>query len=88
MAATTDQRLKRAILEVVRNQIRENDPPETKKTLDRLVGEGFSKDEAMKLIGYVVASEVFDVLRKGRRYDKKKYLAALAALPKLPWENK
>ena len=43
-------RLQKAILEVVENQIRENDPPETKKTLDRLLKKGYSKDDAMKSI--------------------------------------
>jgi len=43
-------RLQKAILEVVENQIRENNPPETKKTLDRLLKAGYSKDDAMKSI--------------------------------------
>lgn len=42
--------LQKAILDVVENQIRENNPPATKKTFDRLLKNGHSKDEAMKLI--------------------------------------
>ena len=80
-----NQRLKNAILEVMNKQIMDNDPPETKKTLVRLQENGYSNEEAIKLIGYVVASEVFAVLREDRRYDEKKYIAALKALPKLPW---
>ena len=48
---------------------------------------GYSEEEALKLIGYVVASEVFSVFREDRRYDENKYIAALKALPKLPWEK-
>ena len=87
MKKTEDQRLRGAILEVINSQIKENDPPETKQTLDRLLGEGFPKEEALKLIGYVVASEVFTVLKENRSYDHAKYISALKALPKLPWEK-
>ena len=80
-----NQKLKNAILEVMNKQIIDNDPPETKKTLVRLQENGYSKEEAIKLIGYVVASEVFAVFREDCRYDEKKYIAALKALPKLPW---
>ena len=38
----TNPHLKAAILEVVDNQIRDNDPPETKKTFNRLMKEGNS----------------------------------------------
>ncbi len=55
-------RLQKAILEVVENQIRENDPPETRKTLDRLLKAGYSKDDATKLIGSAVAAGIYTVL--------------------------
>jgi len=87
MKKTEDQRLRKAILEVINNQIRDNDPPETKQTFDRLQKEGLPKEEALKLIGYVVASEVFTVLKESRNYDHAKYIATLNALPKLPWEK-
>lgn len=87
MKKTEDQRLRKAILEVINNQIRDNDPPETKQTLDRLQKEGLPKVEALKLIGFVVASEVFAVLKENRNYDHAKYIAALNDLPRLPWEK-
>ena len=55
--------LKSAILEVVENQLRNSDPPETKTTHDRLIKEGHSNSEARELIGSVVAAEIFDVLK-------------------------
>ena len=82
-----NQRLKKVILEVIDTQIRDKNPPETKKTLIRLQENGYSEEEAIKLIGYVVASEVFSVFREDRRYDENSYIAALKALPKLPWEK-
>ena len=80
--------LRQAILEVINNQIRDNDPPETRQTYERLRNEGFSKKETLKLIGNVVASEVFAVLKENRKYDNDKYIAALKALPDLPWDEK
>ena len=83
-----NQRLKKAILEVIGAQIKNDDPPETKKTMIRLKENGYSEEEAIKLIGYVVASEVFAVFKEDRRYDENNYIAALQALPKLPWDKK
>jgi len=88
MKTPDSHRLRKAILEVINAQIRDNDPPETKQNLIRLQEKGFSEDEALKLIGYVVASEVFSVLKENRQYDKEKYIAALNDLPRLPWEKK
>jgi hypothetical protein len=87
MKKTEDQRLRQAILEVINNQIKDNDPPETKQALERLQGDGLSREEALKLIGYVVASDVFTFLKENRPYDNEKYISALNALPKLPWEK-
>jgi hypothetical protein len=77
--------LRSAIFEVINNQIRDGTPPETKETYDRLLSEGYSKEEVMKYIGAVVSSEIFAVLKEGRTYDNERYVAALKALPRLPW---
>jgi len=87
MKKTENERLRKAILEVIHNQIRENDPPEIKQALNRLQEQAFSEEEAIKLIGYVVASEVFSVLKENRQYDKEQYISALNDLPRLPWEK-
>lgn len=80
-------RLREAILQVVQNQLRDGNPPETRKTYDRLLAEGIPKEETLKLIGYVVASEVFGVLKEERRYDEENYIKRLQALPVLPWDQ-
>jgi hypothetical protein len=79
--------LRRTILEVVDNQLRDNNPPETNETLKRLMAEGRSRKEAVELIACVVSSEVFEVLKSGRPYDNARFVAALQALPRLPWET-
>ena len=87
MEKTDNRRLQKAILEVVDNQLRDNDPPETRQTLERLERQGYSEKEARKLIGFVVASEVFGVIRENRKYDREKFISALNDLPSLPWEE-
>ncbi len=49
----------KAILDVVDNQIRDLNPPATKETFHRLVSEGVGQAEARRLIGCLVASEIF-----------------------------
>jgi transcriptional regulator of NAD metabolism len=73
-------RLKKAILEVVENQIRENNPQETKKTLDRLLKAGYSTDDAMKLIGRAVLGEIYKVLKNKEPFNEEKYVKALKEL--------
>jgi Mg/Co/Ni transporter MgtE len=80
----SNTKIKNAIIEVVNIQIESNDPPETKQTFDRLVSEGFSIEEAKKLIGSVVVAEVFDVMTAERNFDIINYVAALNDLPKKP----
>jgi hypothetical protein len=80
-------RLRRALLAVVENQVRHNTPPETRATLDRLLAEGFSRQKALELIACVVTSEMFDVLKNKQPYQEARYIAALRALPRMPWEN-
>ena len=72
------------ILEVVDNQIRDLDPPATKSTFDRLVQEGHSRNEARRLIGCVVATEIFEVLKVKQPFDQKRFEEALHKLPELP----
>jgi len=79
--------LQAAILEVVENQIRDLDPPETKQTFDRLVSEGTSEDEARRLIGCVVAAEIFHIMERREEFNRARYVKALSQLPKLPWDE-
>lgn len=70
-------RLKRSILEVVDNQLKENDPPCTKDIYEKLVDAGYSKSEAKDRIGAVVLTEIYDILKKGQSFDEEKYEASL-----------
>jgi hypothetical protein len=76
--------LRKALFEVVENQLRDGTPPETRATLKRLMSEGYSHEQALELIACAVSAEIFDVLKNNQVYQEARYVAALKALPKLP----
>ena len=80
----TNPQLGEEMKEVVRNQIKQNDPPETKLTYDRLINEGFPEDEVMRLLAVVVAAEIFIVMKSGEPFNQERYINWLNDLPKVP----
>ena len=84
--STSGERVKAAILEIVDNQLKDNTPPETNETYQRLMKQGYSPEEARELIGAVVSSEIFEVMKNQQTYNQKRFIKALHKLPKMPWE--
>jgi hypothetical protein len=78
--------LREQIFEIVRNQIKDNDPPETKITYNRLKTLGYSDFETNQLIGQCVAVELFQVMNFKEPFDEKRYIKNLKDLPKEPFE--
>ncbi|HEX4945650.1 MAG TPA: hypothetical protein VFZ34_03155 [Blastocatellia bacterium] len=78
--------LRSAIFEIIHNQIRDNNPPETKATLERLLADEIPEEEALKMIGCCVTTEIFDILKYHRTFDEARYVRNLHRLPQLPWE--
>lgn len=76
--------LKAAFLETVENQLTENDPPETRETLDRLIAQGMSEDDAKIYIAQAVSVEIFDILKHQREFNLDRYLKNLKQLPNEP----
>jgi hypothetical protein len=77
----TNPILKASILEVVNNQLKSGDPPETRQTFNRLIGEGMSEEDAKIYIGQAVALEIFNVLKHGETFNLVRYLNNLSRLP-------
>ena len=73
-------RLKRLVLEVVDNQVRDNNPPETKATLERLMKNGHSRKESREMIGAAVATQIWEIMAQGAEFDEEKYSAELRKL--------
>jgi len=73
--------LTEAILAVVDQQMRDQNPPETQRTFERLVVQGYVPEDARRLIGNVVTQEIFAVMQREEAYDEQRYIAALRGLP-------
>jgi hypothetical protein len=76
-----DPILKESILEVVNDQLKSGDPPETKLTFNRLIGEGISEEDAKIYIGQAVAVEIFNVMKHGETFNLVRYCNNLLRLP-------
>jgi hypothetical protein len=76
-----------AIVEAVENQIRENDPPEVKQTLKRLMGLGESRENAIRYIATTLSVEMYEMLKHLTPFDEVRYVKNLNALPKLPFDE-
>lgn len=79
--------LRAAITAVVDNQLRSNDPPQTKQTFKRLIDAGISEKEAKRLIACVVSVEIFDVLKKQEPFNLERFVKGLDKLPAMPWDE-
>lgn len=69
--------LKKAILEVVENQIKENNPPITSQTLQRLLNDGYTKNEAKERIASAVVEQIYDILTYHKPFDEEKFNTTL-----------
>ena len=77
---TFNPHLKAAILEVVENQIRNGDPPETQQTLARLLAAGYSRKQAIEMIGSAVVEEIWAILHERKPFDRSRFAALLEQL--------
>lgn len=76
-----------AIFEAIENQMRDNNPPITRETFNRLVADGYSRNEAMKLIGYALANEISEIMNSNQSFSEERYSQNLRNLPDLPWDE-
>lgn len=76
-----DPQLKAVYLEVVENQLRDNNPPETRQTLERLRKEGFSEKDAKLLIASAIAAESYYVMKSGTEFNRERFVRNLQQLP-------
>ena len=75
-----DRTVRDAMLETVLNQIETGDPPETKKTYERLTAAGQSKSQALQHIAAAMRVEMARMLKEGTPFDNQKYGALLAKI--------
>ncbi|MFU8768175.1 MAG: DUF1841 family protein [Desulfotignum sp.] len=82
----TNPYLNEVIIEGVREQIAIDDPPEVKETFNRLIADGYPEPEVFKMLACVLSTEMFEILKHKRVFDRYLYIQRLRDLPKLPWE--
>ena len=83
-----DPILKAVYLEAVETQLRENNPPETRQTLDRLRSAGVSEKDAKILIGSVIAVETYEVVKSEKPFNHERFVRNLNRLPDQNFDEK
>ena len=78
-------KLRDQIFEIINNQMKNNDPPETTLTYNRLINAGFNKFQTMQMIGQCLAVELFEVMKNRKLFDESRYIKNLRLLPKEPF---
>ncbi len=73
--------LKAAYLEIVENQLRDNDPRETRQTFERLRAQGIGEKDAKILIASVIAFETYEMINSGTPFNKERFNQNLNRLP-------
>ena len=77
---------RKIIFTAIENQIKNNNPPETKKAFNKLKSQGYTEFEAKQLIGQCVAVEIYNMLKYKKPYDNERYIRNLNNLPEEPFE--
>ena len=82
----TNVKLRDEIFKIINNQIKNNDPPETSLTYNRLISEGFNEFQTQQMIWQCIAVELFEVMKNKKLYDEARYIKNLKLLPKEPFD--
>jgi hypothetical protein len=73
--------LQATYLEVVDNQLKANDPPETRQTYERLKSQGYNDRDARILVASAIAAETYYIMRDGTPFNQERFLRNLNRLP-------
>lgn len=85
MHMEVNKHLRDTIFEIVDNQLKNNDPPETKRTYDRLKNQGFDDFTNKQLIGQCILLEIWEILHENKTFDEERFIRNLTNLPKKPF---
>ena len=72
--------LKQHILEAVDNQIRDNTPPSTRETLERLQADGYTEKQAKEKIAAVLVEDIYEIMKNKTPFNEHEYAKRLNAL--------
>lgn len=79
--------LRAAILGTVDNQLKSNNPPETRLTYERLISEGDDDENARLRIAQCIAVEIYNVLKYQQPFNSERYIRNLNNLPEEPFDD-
>jgi len=82
----TNEKIREQIFEIIKNQLKDNDPPETKATYDRLRKQGFDDFQTRQMIGQCIAVELFEIFKFNKPYNIERYIKNLIELPIEPFD--
>ena len=85
MTNTCSGFVREAIQEIINTQFRENSPPQIRRAVERLAASGYTREEALTLLGCALSREIFEVLGSEQNFDEMRYIANVERLPALPW---
>lgn len=68
-------------LNVVNEQLKKNEPPETALTLKRLMSEGIPERDALNMLAICVAQEVYAVMESDAPFNRERFAKTLDQLP-------
>jgi hypothetical protein len=77
---TYNPHLKAAILEVVENLIRDDDPSETRQTLECPLAAGYARQQAIEMIGSALVAEIWALFHDHKLFDRVRFAALLEQL--------
>lgn len=77
MSELYNPQLKKLLIEVVERQLRDNDPPITSITYQRLLAAGHSPNTAKEKIAVAVVGQIWNAMHEGKPFDLAKYTAEL-----------
>ena len=66
-------RLRKLIIEVVENQMRDNNPPITDITFNRLLSEGYTKQQAKEKIAVIVTNHIYDTMKYKIPFNEERF---------------
>ena len=74
------------ILTLVENQLRIDQPKETRQAFERLKKLGYSDEDSKKLIAQCIAVEIYNAFKYKKPYNEAKYIKNLKKLPEEPFD--
>jgi hypothetical protein len=83
----TNEILREQIFQIITNQLRANNPPETKQTYERLKKLGYDDYHVRQLIGQCLAVEKYRVMKYKKPYNNERYITNLKNLPEEPMDK-